>query len=429
MAAWTAAVAVLAGAAAGANACGSGGGAPAGSASGTPAGSAGAASSAPASGGSPTAAGAPSGAGTSAPGAANPARPGSSEAAPANAAACTRARLASWPVRRLALLTVAVPAPETDPAQAVPEVADGAGGVILFGSSAPADLGSRISALRAHVPGGHGLLVMTDEEGGGVQRMANLVGSLPWAAWMGQHWSAGRIESEAARTGARMAAAGVNMDLAPVADVDGRQVPPGPTDPDGLRSFSGDPGKAGEDAAAFARGLRRAGVIPVLKHFPGLGGSTANSDDTSAATLPWAQLRTRGLPPFRAGIDAGAPAVMVANNSVPGLSAGPAGLSSAAVGQLREGLGFRGLVLTDSLSAGAIGKAGYTVPSAAVQALRAGADMVMFDLASAATTEETTRSIADAVTAAVSRGTLSRDRLLDAAASVLAVRQVDLCGK
>lgn len=110
---------------------------------------------------------------------------------------------------------------------------------------------------------------MTDEEGGGVQRMANLVGSMPWARQMGT-MSPAAIQSLAKAVGQRMRALGVTMDLAPVLDVDGG---PGPnaSNPDGDRSFSASPSQAARDGLAFAAGLLAAGVIPVVKHFPGLG--------------------------------------------------------------------------------------------------------------------------------------------------------------
>ena len=334
-------------------------------------------------------------------------------------------RLATWSNQRLAMLTIAVPVSETAPADVTAEVAAGAGGVLLFGTAAPRNLGADLAALRTRVPGRLGLLVMTDEEGGGIQRMANLVGSLPWPAWMGAHWSAAQIRAAVERVGLRMAAAGVNMDLAPVADVDGRNVAPG-TDPDGWRSFSGNSAIAARDTVAFMDGLRAAGVIPVLKHFPGLGGSSGNSDLGPAHTLPWPTESRVGLPPFTAAIAAGAPVVMVSNDTVPGLATNPGGLSPTTISYELEGkLHFHGLVITDSLTAGAVSGAHFSVPQAAVQALRSGADMVMFGLVGNVSGE--TSAIAGAVVTAVARHQLDRSRLIAAADAVLTVRHVNLC--
>ncbi len=335
-------------------------------------------------------------------------------------------RIRTWPDARLAMQTLAVPVQEASVTAAAGEVRAGAGGILLFGSSAPSNLASALAGLERHdVPGNLGLLVMTDEEGGGVQRMANLVGSLPWAKWMGSHWTAAEIERHVAAVGRKMASNGVNVDLAPVVDVDGRSVVPGPSDPDGLRSFSGTTSVVSRDGVAYMRGLLSAGVIPVLKHFPGLGGASGNTDDGPAHTLSWSKLKKVGLPPFTTAIGQGAPAVMVSNATVPGLASYPASLSPAAIGrELVRTLGFKGLVMTDSLSAGAISAAGFSVPSAAVQALRAGADMVLFGKGTMTARQiaALTTKIESAIVSATTHGLLARWRLAAAATAVLAAR-------
>jgi beta-N-acetylhexosaminidase len=341
---------------------------------------------------------------------------------------CTnRTKLAGWSNRRLAMQTIAVPVAETSLWRVTAEVHNGAGGVLLFGTSAPSKLGPHLAALESSVPGHLGLLVMTDEEGGGVQRMANLVGSLPWAAWMGKHWTAAEIRHAVAAVGSKMAAAHVNMDLAPVVDVDGKDVPPSSTDPDGWRSFSGSTAVVGRDSIAFMRGLTSSHVIAVLKHFPGLGGSTGNSDYGPAHTVPWSTLRRVAIPPFAEAITNGAPAVMVANDTVPGLTRYPASLSRIVISrELKGNLHFRGLVLTDALNANAISAAGFSMPEAAVRALKAGADMVIFSAAPNVASE--TSAIASAIVSSVAVGHLSRARLIGAAAAVLAARHAELCG-
>jgi beta-N-acetylhexosaminidase len=216
------------------------------------------------------------------------------------------------------------------------------------------------------------------------------------------------------------------MDLAPVLDLDGG---PGPSDtnPDGTRSFSLQESIAQSDGLAFADGLRAAGVIPVVKHFPGLGGATGNTDSMAAATLPWSDLRTNGLLPFTAAAHSGLPAVMVANATVPGLTDLPASLSSTAItSMLRGQLGFSGLVITDSLSATAVQAAGYSVPSAGVQALRASADLVLFN-ATPSTVASLTRQVVAAIVAAVSAGSLTRSQLENAAGHILAAKHSNLC--
>ena len=149
--------------------------------------------------------------------------------------------LASWPLERLAEQTIVVPVDERNVAAVQAEVAAGAGGILLFGTSAPSDLGAQLHALETFAPGGVAPFVMTDEEGGAVQRMANIVGFIPSARQMAATMSPAQIEQLAYQLATHMRAAGVTMDLAPVLDVDGG---PGPNnlDPDGTRSFSADEG-------------------------------------------------------------------------------------------------------------------------------------------------------------------------------------------
>jgi beta-N-acetylhexosaminidase len=340
---------------------------------------------------------------------------------------CTNARVLShWSPRRLAEQTMVIPVDESSVPSVSQEIRDGAGGVILYGSRAPADLAKRLAALSGLAPGEIRPLVMTDEEGGVVQRMANLVGQIPSARHMGRTMTPNEIRALARRAGRRMSAAGVTMDLAPVLDLDDR---PGPsaTNPDGTRSFSIHRDVTTRDGLAFAKGLELGGVIPVVKHFPGLGGATGNTDLVAAATKPWSRLRRDGLLPFSAAVRAGIPAVMVANAVVPGLTSLPATISPVAVHHvLRRRLGFHGLVLPDSLTAAALRAAGYDLRHAAVAALRVGNDMVLFNAVAgrvAGTTERVVRAVAHAVPA----GHLSRARLTSAVQHVLQAKGVDLC--
>jgi beta-N-acetylhexosaminidase len=165
----------------------------------------------------------------------------------------------------------------------------------------------------------------------------------------------------------------------------------------------------------------------VVKHFPGLGQASYNTDIKPATTQPWSNLQKAGLLPFESAIVAGAPVVMVANATVPGLSTVPASISSAVMTTvLDDQLGFHGLVITDSLSAGALVDIGYSVPRAVVAAITAGADMVLYT-ATASQVAALTQSTAAAIVAAVDAGTLDRGRLVSAVASILATKQVDLC--
>jgi beta-N-acetylhexosaminidase len=337
-----------------------------------------------------------------------------------------RTVLAGWSTARLAEQTVVIPVDEDDVASITAQVQAGAGGVILFGSQAPADLGGSLAQLVGAAPDGIAPFIMTDEEGGAVERMANLVGSMPSARTMAATMTAAQIQQLGLTVGRKMRAAGVTMDLAPVLDLDDG---PGPsdTDPDGTRSFSAQESIAQSDGLAFASGLRAAGVIPVVKHFPGLGGATGNTDAMAAATLPWSDLQTDGLLPFAAAVRSGVPAVMVANATVPGLTDIPASLSPTVItGVLRGQLGFSGLVITDSLSANAVQAAGYSVPGAGAQALQAGADLVLFN-ATPTTVATLTQQVVAAIVTGVNAGSLTRSRLENAVGHILSAKHVNLC--
>jgi beta-N-acetylhexosaminidase len=344
--------------------------------------------------------------------------------------------LAGWSLQRRASLLLVAPVLNFDMAAAHVAASDGAGGILfLGGATPPATLASRLRAAFAGTPGPPPL-AMADQEGGGIQRLTPPVTSIPWPRTMAATMTAQQVQQLASQVGSGMAALGVRMDLAPVADVDGRPGPSG-SNPDGRRSFSADAATASAYTVAFMNGLAGGGVIPVVKHFPGLGGATGNTDNGPAATQPLSSLQATGLAPFRAAVSAGATAVMIANASVPGLTTLPASLAPEVVdGLLRHQLGFNGLVLTDSLSAGAITAAGFDLEHAAVAAVSAGADMVLFgSTLTAAQTAELSparvdanlRAISASIASAVSSGRLAQSRLDSADGHVLDAEHLSLC--
>lgn len=345
--------------------------------------------------------------------------------------------LSSWPVARRAAQLVVAPVLNFNAAAVRVASAAGVGGILLLGAApTPADLAVELQASGASSGQGLEPVVMADQEGGGVQRLGGVVPSMPWPRTMAQTMTPAEVQTLATSVGSSMRGLGVDVNLAPVLDLDAG---PGPsaTDPDGLRSFSAVAATTARYGLAFIRGMEAAGVLPVVKHFPGLGGASGNTDYGEATTLPLATLQTTGLVPFRAAIAAGAPAVMVANASVPGLTDLPASLSPAVInGLLRHDLGFSGLVLTDSLSAGAISQAGFSLPEAAVAAIGAGADMVLFGstlnqaqtlLLSPSNLSATISLIVGAIGTATANGTISVARLDTAVLHVLAVKHVQLC--
>lgn len=355
-----------------------------------------------------------------------------SESRPAPAASrsslhpgCSEAAvLRTWSLERRAAQITVAPAQVDNVPAAESLAAQGVGGILLSGSSAPPALPAELASLRGSAPGGVPPLVMTDEEGGEIQPVANLVGNLPWPRTMAATMTVAQVRALAAQTGRRMRAAGITMDLAPVLDLSDS---PGPDAvyPDGPRSFSVNADVATAYGIAFAQGLQDGGVIPVVKHFPGLGQATYNTDFGPAIDPPLPDLYAGSLRPFTAAIAADLPAIMVSDVSIPGLTGGvPAALAPSATALLRQQLRFQGLVITDSLSAVAVQDAGYSVGQAAARAIEAGADMVLFNGADpGGMTSGAIASIASAVTS----GSLSATRLDDAVQHVLAAKHVTLC--
>ena len=341
---------------------------------------------------------------------------------------CTPATaLATWSLPDLIHQLIVVPVDATAIADAGPVAADGYGGIIIFGATGPRNFGSVVTHLRALVPDQRGLLVMTDDEGGEVWRLANLLTPLPWARTLGA-LSASQITARVTTAAKAMARLGIDMDLAPVLDIDGRDVDPSATDADGYRSFSGSGAVVTKDGVAYMDGLIAGGIVPVIKHFPGLGGVSPNTDDGPAHTAPWIDVQKAALKPFAKAITAGAPALMVSNATIPGLTARPASVSPAVYRVLRDQLGFTGLTMTDSLSAGAISGAHLSVEMASLDAIEAGADLVLYGIPAHGSTLDIAHDITQKVFNAVAAHTLTRATLIGAVTEVLAAKKVDACG-
>lgn len=258
----------------------------------------------------------------------------------------------------------------------------GVGGFVIFGqpaASAASDITRGLAALRAAAAAGGGVSpwLSTDEEGGYIQRLANVAGPLPAPRQMPIRWTPDQVRAELAAHAAALRALGIDMDLAPVLDV----APPGDKVADEAdRAFSDDPVVVNDYGIAFLAGLREGGVTAVVKHFPGLGHANANTDLAAATDPPLKSLEGDDLLPFGAAVAAQVPVVMISHVRVPGLSDGaPASLSPSTYELLRGQLHFSGVALTDALDAKAISAAGYTQSGAAVAAIRAGADVAMVD--------------------------------------------------
>jgi beta-N-acetylhexosaminidase len=279
-------------------------------------------------------------------------------------------------VRRLSLsVLLAGFVGPTPPTWLLDALAGGLGGVVLFGSNVGD--GGAVDRLTAQLraAAGRDIVIAIDEEGGDVTRLDTLRGSAsPGAAALGYLDEVSATEEVYAAIGARLADAGITLDLAPVADVN--LDPRNPVI--GVRSFGTDAGLVARHVAAAVRGVQRQGVAACVKHFPGHGATSADSHH-QVATLPRsrAELDAVELVPFRAAVAAEAKAVMTGHLLVPALDPSNLATVSAPItsGVLRGELGFTGAVVTDALEmralAGTLGMAGGFVA-----ALAAGADTI-----------------------------------------------------
>jgi beta-N-acetylhexosaminidase len=290
---------------------------------------------------------------------------------------------------------------------------DGLGGICLFAYNVGERLSELTASLRAARPD---VLIGIDEEGGDVTRLEAARGSsYPGNGALGAVDDTVLTERIAASIGADLAAVGVNLDFAPVADVNAN-----PANPViGIRSFGADYNLVSRHVAAFVRGLQGQGVAACAKHFPGHGTTEADSH----LELPVMKDDVRpGLEPFRAAIVAGVASIMTAHILIPELDDVPATLSRAIVsGVLRAELGYDGLVIADALEMKAVSET-YGIERSAVMAIAAGVDALLIghDLG-----EEAFEAVRGALVRAVNAGELDEDRLAEAAGRVARVGSRD----
>jgi beta-N-acetylhexosaminidase len=299
------------------------------------------------------------------------------------------------------------------------------GGVILFSRNTRdveqvATLARRLQEAAREAGHRYPLLIAIDQENGVVQRLVGIGTQFPGAMALGAAGSEELAYAVAEATGRELRALGINMNLAPVADVNNN-----PANPViGVRSFGEDPQRVARLVAATVRGYRAAGVISVLKHFPGHG-DTAVDSHLALPIVPHTmeRLDTVELPPFKSGIDAGAESVMIAHVALPQLNAEglPASISPEVVtGLLRRRLGFGGVIVTDCLEMDAIVTT-TGAERAAVLALLAGSDLVLISHTYA-------RQIGGIAAAreALARGELTREMVESAVERVLRMKAAAL---
>jgi beta-N-acetylhexosaminidase len=288
---------------------------------------------------------------------------------------------------------------------------EGLGGVVLYAWNVESaeQLSSLTAELRAERSD---LVIAIDEEGGDVTRLEATNGSsYPGNAALGVVDDVELTRDVAASMGAELARAGVNLDFAPVADVNTN--PQNPVI--GIRSFGSDADLVARHVAASVKGFQTAGVAACAKHFPGHGDTSLDSH----LALPSVDvLEDVALVPFRAAVEAGVLSMMTAHIVVRSLGDTPATMSRELLTDLlRCELGFQGLVVTDALEMKAISDT-VGVEEGAVRAIAAGADALclghdLFD--------ESVVSVRDALVEAVRSKRLPEERLVSAASRVARV--------
>jgi beta-N-acetylhexosaminidase len=260
------------------------------------------------------------------------------------------------------------------------------GGVILFGRNISSAAALRVLTAKlqaaAEAGGQPRLLIATDQEGGSVRR-------LTWAPptlsppQMGALGSASVASAQGRSTGYVLRCAGIDSDLAPVADVPGGR---SSFMYEEGRTWSFDAKRMASLSAAFASGLMADGDIAAMKHFPGIGLATQNTDSHVVTISAPASALGPGLQPYRQAMSDGIPMIMLSNATYSAYDrANGAGWSRAISSDLlRVGLGFRGVTITDSLSGTAAAR-GVSATSLAIKSAQAGTDMILLTGSEAST--------------------------------------------
>ena len=248
------------------------------------------------------------------------------------------------------------------------------------------------------------LFIATDQEGGWVARLKTGATVLPGNMALGAAGSAELAEQAGKITAIELAAVGINLNFAPVMDVNNN-----PRNPViDRRSFGEGPDLVSRLGSAYIKGLQQNGVLATAKHFPGHGDTTVDSHtDLPTVSHDVERIRAIELKPFRAVIEAKVAAIMTAHIVFSTLDADcPATLSRPILTDLlREELGFDGLIITDDMEMKAIDRR-YRTGEAVVMAIAAGADMVL-----TLWTYQNQLEVFDALVSAVKSGRISEDRI------------------
>jgi beta-N-acetylhexosaminidase len=324
--------------------------------------------------------------------------------------------LGTWPTRSKTLQILAFDAPVDDPTLVNTVASAGIGA--LFLRNTPDDaLKDNIAAWRT-AGGAVPPFIAVDEEGGVVQYLKPLVGDLPSARSIAANGDVAAAQATYSNVATQAAALGIDLVFAP--DVDTTDATTGAI---GTRSYGNDPAVVVQFAQTAIDAWTAAGVLPTIKHFPGHGYASGDSHDGPVVAPPLEELRARDLLAFQPLLSDDV-AVMVGHISVPDVTGDkPSSLSQEMIlGLLRYEMRFTGLVITDALTMGAIADQ-YTLPEAAVEALKAGNDLLLLGSNDPADVDKA----AGAIETAVDLGVVPEERFNEAIRHVLTAKGIDPC--
>ncbi|MGN0402475.1 MAG: glycoside hydrolase family 3 protein [Acetatifactor sp.] len=263
------------------------------------------------------------------------------------------------------------------------------------------------------------LFLAVDEEGGRVARLSdNGIGTKVDAASVIGQQGVDNAYQSGVILGSNLSGAGLNLDLAPVADLK-----IGEESYMGDRSFGSDPQVVGPVTAAVVQGIQSQGVSACLKHFPGMGSTTRDPHKEIAGTdRTEAQFRAEEFPVFQAGIDSGVKMVMISNIAAPALSGNdlPCVFSEEVIGILRNEMGFEGVIISDAMNMSAVSDY-YDSAEASIMAIKAGCDMILMP--------EDFEKAYNGVLEAVKNGTISEERINDSLRRIYRIKYANKIGQ
>jgi beta-N-acetylhexosaminidase len=259
------------------------------------------------------------------------------------------------------------------------------------------------------------LWISIDHEGQYVNRFESGATTFPAALAQGAAANPSQAAQVASASGSELVFSGVNMVLGPVADV--------LTDYDNTvisqRSFGGETQLVSQYVAQAVKDYLQAGLTPVLKHFPGHGGTSGDTHYVLATDhSDLKQLQEVYLPPFESGIQAGVQVVLTSHVAFPNIDSSglPATLSPVMIDVLRKTMGFQGVILTDSLGMAAVTNQTRGISQASLMAIEAGVDMLLL------TSPDTAQTVFNRLLAGVQNGNLTEERINESVRRILAVK-------